>query len=376
MRILFLIRSLGRGGAEQQLVLLANGLSARGHEVHIATFYSVPGRAAELNSSIRVHDIAKKGRWDIFGFLVRYVTLCRQIEPEIVHSYMATANLVASVGRFFVESKVVWGMRTSKMPFHLYEHRVLSNSVEYLTRHLSRYADLIICNSQAGRNWFVSCGFPAEKTVTIPNGIDTKRLSPNESGTAFRSRFAIPASAHIVGFIGRLDPVKNIELLIDAFARSNPDTFDSYLLIVGDGSVAYEDELKRRAAACVLGNRVYFLPGSEIESAIQSFDIGVSSSMSEGFSNTIAEMMGARVPCVVTDVGDSALIVGETGVVVPNHSVDELNHGIQNLLGLDAAALADRGQAARSRIIELFNTDLLVTRTESLLESVLCEQTR
>lgn len=371
VRILFLIRSLGRGGAERQLVLLANGLAARGHTVGIATFYPIADRAPELDSSILYYNLGKRGRWDLIGFLGRYAAMRHEFKPDIIHSYMPTANLVATCSNFLGKSKIVWGIRTTAMPHHLYRYGIIDAIVEHISRYLSAYPDLIICNSEAGLRWCRDQGFPTSKTIEIANGIESELLGPSSTEPEIKVSLRIPASAKVVGFFGRLDPVKNIDLLLEAFAKLRHKDLPCHLVIVGDGSEAYRSALLQRVTDLGLHDRVLFLPGSKIEAAVRAFDVGVSTSLSEGFSNTIAEMMSAAVPCVVTDVGDSARIVGDTGIAVPSENVDAFATALTQLLQESPQLASARRLAARQRIQRNFSVGTLIERTEAALAKLL-----
>jgi glycosyltransferase involved in cell wall biosynthesis len=175
----------------------------------------------------------------------------------------------------------------------------------------------------------------------------------------------------VIGFAGRIDPIKNLESLIDAFGKISRDVGSFYLVIVGDGPQSYVDELKSQAQHAGVLTTVQFLPGAVIYEAIQAFDIGISCSLSEGFSNVIGELMSCEKPCVVTDVGDSAAIVGDTGLVVPPNSVAALHRGIMRLASENEHSMRERGRLARSRITNLFGLTQLVDRTEQTLKTVL-----
>src|SRR5512137_1412070 len=122
MRILFLIPSLERGGAERQLVELAKGLRLAGHEPQVAVFYEGGALEAELaGAGVPVRPLKKAGRWDP-RFLGRFVRLLHEIRPDVLHSYMGSANLVAATLRPLIRgSTVVWGVRSAFMDMGRYD---------------------------------------------------------------------------------------------------------------------------------------------------------------------------------------------------------------------------------------------------------------
>ena len=156
MKVLFLTRALNVGGAERQLVVLARGLRKRGHEVAVAVFYPDGVLEGELKEAgIPILSLAKRGRWDVVGFVLRLIHLVRCYRPDVLHSYIS--NLVTVVVQPFLKStKIVWGVRSSYMDFSRYDWLF---RVSYgLACRLSHSADLIIANSHAGRRGHVADG--------------------------------------------------------------------------------------------------------------------------------------------------------------------------------------------------------------------------
>jgi glycosyltransferase involved in cell wall biosynthesis len=112
----------------------------------------------------------------------------------------------------------------------------------------------------------------------------------------------------------------------------------------------------------------------DVESILPALDIGCLSSITEGFPNSICEFMASGVPCVVTDVGDAALIVGDAGIVVAKSDPVVLGKGLISLLKLTLSERVVLGQRARARIIEEYNLSRMVGTIEKLLESLLIKR--
>jgi len=370
MRIVFLTRSLGYGGAERQLVNVARGLAARGHEVHVAVFYADGPLADELaGSDVRVHWLGKRGRWDLLGFAARTLRCLRACRPEVVHPYLIAPNLVALAFRPWLGGvPVVWGVRASNMDFSRYDW--LARLTFAVSRRLARYTDLIIANSSAGAAFHVLEGYPRERVVHIPNGIDTERFRPDRAaGAAVRSAWGVAPRARLIGMIGRLDPMKDHPTFLRAAAALGADHADVRFACVGDGPAAYRDALRRQAVELGLGERVIWTGRrGDTDAVLNAFDLLCSSSaFGEGFPNVIAEAMACGVPCVVTDVGDSAEIVGQLGSVVPPREPEQLAAAWRELLdGRRSYPAAD----LRRRIERQFSLDLLVERTENALSGL------
>ena len=364
-KALFLIRSLDAGGAERQLVTLARALHARGRQVVVVTFYG--GGALEsglLSSGVRLRVLAKAGRWDVVPFMSRLVRLVREERPSVLHGYLTVANLLSGLLKLrFPDLRVVWGVRDSGMDFSRYDWTHHASSRVETT--LSRFADVVVANSWSGREHRVANGFPADKVIVIPNGIDVERFRPDPAaGASLREEFGIAPDEVVVGIVARLDPMKGHATLLDAFATVQRTRANVRLLCVGAGQAEYAEQLKRTAGELGLADRVVWAGSrSDMVGVYNALDLLCSSSLyGEGFGNVIAEAMACGVPCVVTDVGDSARVVGEAGAVVAPGDADALAKAILGQLGRPAVA-----DAIRRRVVEHFTVDELVEATERVL---------
>lgn len=364
--ILLLVRSLELGGAERQLVELARGLKRRGQRVAVAVFYNRGPLGAELDrAGVPIIDLRKTGRWEVFGFLVRVRRAVHEFQPDVLYSFLGGANLVAAAVRPFMPGlRMVWSIRASDMDLTKYDG--LQRLASVVERRLARSADLIIANSHAGRAYAVAKGFPEETTEVVPNGIDTARFRPDRAlRKDQRARWNIVDGQIVVGVLARLDPMKGHEVLMRAAAEVMAKRSEILFLCVGDGPEA--PRLKRLAVDLGVKDQVRFPgPTQNPVAALNAFDLCCSPSVfGEGFSNAIAEAMACGVPCVVTDVGDSARIIGATGTVVPRADVAGLAKGI--LAGTETLG-PERSRQARTRIIEQFSVDAMVDATLILLQ--------
>lgn len=367
--ILFLARSLDRGGAERQLVVLANGLARRGHAVAVAVFFGGGAYESELaGTGVRVIHLGKKDRWDILPFLYRLVRLLRKERPAVLHSYLGVPNiLVAALKPLLSGTRIVWGVRASNMDLARYDW--LSRLAYVLERRLARFAHCIIANSRAGKHHAIANGFPADRIVVIPNGIDTDCFRPNPEGRRrVRAEWGLGDHEILVGLIGRLDPMKDHPVFLEAASNIARVRRDVRFVCVGGGPADYAEALKQHAATLGLTNQLIWVGARDDMPAVYSaLDIASSSSYGEGFSNTIAEAMACGVPCVVTDVGDSALIVGDAGSVVPPGDYNALAAAIGRLIDRPHEERLELGEVCRARVVSKFGIDRLIQRTEEAL---------
>jgi glycosyltransferase involved in cell wall biosynthesis len=369
MNILFLTRSLNYGGSERQLTLLATELLKRGQKIVVATFY--PGGALRNDLSmagVPTISLEKRSRWQVVGFVVRLIRYVRQLRPQILHSYLGTANILSVVLKpLFPFATIVWGVRASNM--ELEQYGWMDRLLYRIERGLSRFAGLIIVNSQSGFDYAVAHGFPRKRMVVIHNGIDVERFRPDlDARHRWRKDWGIAQTDVLVGLVGRIDPMKGHETFLRAGALLAKERDNVRFVCVGNGSSAFRRTLQSLAEQLGLHTRLLWIDScSNLVEMYNAMDVVTSSSsFGEGFSNVIGEAMACGVPCVVTNVGDSALIVGSTGVVVPPRDSQALAAGWSQLLDRQARE-PGVGILARTRIIEHFALDRLVEATQAAL---------
>ncbi len=366
--IFFLVRSLENGGAEQQLIQLIRRLDKRRFRTTVATFYDGGTLRPQLEGveGVRLTSLGKKRRWDVLPFLVRLWRTLRCSRPHIVHGYMGVANELALVTGRLAGRRVVWGLRASYVEFSRFDWAA-SWSFRIAAR-LSRLADLIIVNSWAGLDHHVRKGYSRARMVVIPNGIDTALFRPcREMGTAVRAEWGVVPQVEMVGLVGRLDPMKDHPNFLRAAAALVKTRRSARFVSVGGGAAPYREELVRLSRDLGLGESfIWAGPRSDMSEIYNALDVLVLSSSGEGFPNVVGEAMACGVPCVVTDVGDAARIVGDTGIVVPARDPEALARAIEAML--EDPDRASRGRAARRRIEEQFSAERLVAATEAALE--------
>jgi glycosyltransferase involved in cell wall biosynthesis len=279
-----------------------------------------------------------------------------------LHGWMYTQNVVATLAKLFnPKIKLIWCVRSSNLESVLDWPERLA---VWLQAKLSRFADRVVVNSLAGLEQAVADGLPREKMLFIPNGIDTNLFYPNDDERKrVRAEWGIGEGQKIIGNVARFDPIKNHPLFLKAAARIAAQLPDVRFVCAGHGDASYLEQLKEQTRALGIEDRVLWLQAhSEVRGVYNAIDVFCSSSLSEGFPNVIGEAMACGRQCVVTDVGDSALVVGETGVVVPPDDAEKLAAGLLGRLALETPNLR-----ARQRILENFTVSQLGDKTEDAL---------
>ncbi|HEV8331073.1 MAG TPA: glycosyltransferase [Steroidobacteraceae bacterium] len=370
LRVTFIIRRFVYGGAERQLVELLKHLDRTRIAPSVICLYPGGGLWDELAAidGLEVLHLGKSGRWD-FTALLRIVAHLRRLRPNVVHGYMDVANLIALAGKA-LGAKVVWGVRASRVDLQRYDwvHR-LAARVEI---GLSRAADLAICNSEAGKADALSRGMRAGAVVVIPNGIDTARFHRDEAARgAVRQEWGLSPSELLVGLPARLDPMKGHAVFVAAAALVGERFRHAKFVCIGDGPAQVRGELQALVGSHGLADRfVWAGERPDMPRVLAALDVAVSASLfGEGFSNALGEAMACGVPCVATQVGDSARVLGGTGWLVPPEDAPALATALCSALQAVAAGTVD-GTALRSHIESNFSVRMLAQRTEHALQAL------
>jgi glycosyltransferase involved in cell wall biosynthesis len=370
LQLVFLIRSLGTGGAERQLVKLVELLDKSVFQITVITYYHGGALASELDAvpGVKRLTIGKTGPRDLVRFFLRLVTTIRRLRPDVIHGYMPDANILAWVAGRLCGARVVWGLRASDVDFEHY--RFLSGALFKVAAWLSRRADLIIANSESGRRFHAKHGYSGDRMIVIPNGIDVDRFRRDrDARIRLRRVWGVAPDAFVVGSVARLDPMKDHDTYIEAARILSRRIPNARFVIVGDGPHETKRRLADVAARAGIADSIIWLgTRTDMPAVYSAFDVAVSSSaFGEGFSNALGEAMACEVPCVTTDVGDGAAIVGDTGRVVPPRDPGRLADGLAELAADDRVRLGDE---ARSRIQRLYSVDALARDTAEALVRV------
>ena len=371
MKILFLhrfkdVEGVERefGGAERQLVDLACGLQSRGHAVTLVTFYPGGGMLADAErAGVRIVSLDKSGRWDIPGFLWRLGRTLRRERADCVHGYLGLANTLLVLTRPIHRAPVVWGLRSSDIDLSRYHW--VARVDAWLERILSRFPRLIIANSHAGKQHAIERGYPGDRMIVIPNGIDLARFHRDEAGRErARREWGVQSGELLVGRIGRIDPQKDQPTFLNAAAIVAAQRPEVRFVIVGNDRFGEQDDITPLVNRLGMGERLIWAGHRADMAAVHSaFDLCVSSSaFGEGTPNVLVEAMACGTPCVTTDVGDSVLAVGNLGEVVPRRDPEALARGILRALDtpVDRAAL-------RAHVMDRYSLKRLIDATEHAL---------
>ncbi len=296
-------------------------------------------------------------------------SLVREFRPHVIQGWMYHGNLMASLASTFAQKPAVfWNIRQSLEDVAEYGWKTAA--VIRLGALWSSRPAAIIYNSRSGAMNHQGFGFHNTNQIVIANGFDCDVFRPDENvRNQARAELGIGRDTVVVGLVARYDPLKDHCNFLRAAGLVAGEQPDVRFVMVGKGITKEQPELMTTIAELHLQERVLLLgERQDVERITSAFDIACSASLSEGFSNAIGEAMASGIPCVVTDVGDSAYLVNNTGAIVPARDSHGLAAGILQLINTGQTRRRELGAAARTRIESEFSLALAARRYEELYQ--------
>ncbi len=362
LKVLQLIPTLDRSGAEKQMVLLAKGLPRDRFRVEVAALTRLGPLEADLRrAGIPVTLIGKPLKVDPFA-LARLTRFIKDGRFDVVQTWVFAANAYGRVAAHWARVPVVIA---TEMAVDLWKTRAHLA----IDRRLVPWTTRIVGNSNAVVDFYRNAGLPDDKLAMIYSGIDAEE-PPAVDHAAVRAEFGWAADAPVALFAGRLWSQKGVADLIAALDLLQHVRPSVRTLIAGDGPL--RSELEETAHAFQLDDRVKFLGHrDDVPRLLAAADLLVLPSLFEGLPNVVLEAMRFRKPVVATAApGTTEVVVdGETGLLVPLHDPPALAKAIRTLT--DDPALALRmGEAGRAQVDREFGATLMVERFAALFESL------
>lgn len=368
MKIIHVITGLGDGGAEGVLYRLCTNSPDSHHVVSLMD----EGKYGPLLSraGVRVSCIGMpRGKVTLRG-LRRLRQIIATDRSAVVQTWMYHADLMGGIAsRLARNRRIVWNIRHTNL-----EPAVTSRSTRFvasIAALLSRIIPVaIVACAEAARLSHAAFGYDASKMVVIPNGYDLSTFRPRPTSVGSDAE-VLPT----IGMVARFSPQKDHNNLFQALRLLIDRGVHLRCLLVGTGVTPNNPELQRMISALGLEEHVALLgPRADIPDFLTSIDLHVLPSNDEGFPNVVAEAMACGTPCVTTDVGDAAMIVGETGWIVPPRSPVLLADAIANAIRERTTRRGDwelRRQSASSRIERMFSLASMVSAYRAVWRSVM-----
>ena len=365
MKILFFSTGMGLGGAEVQICDLAAKLTAQDHEVHVAWMSGeavVALPAGVIGHPFRIN----KTPWGVVKALWILYSLVQKIRPDIVHSHMVHANLIA---RF---TKAATGFDT---PLICTAHNSIEGGkLSVLAYRLTdRFADLTTNVSDHAVNAFIDQGASVPSRITaVHNGIDIERFAPDMFQRNTQRQILGLSDKFVILIVGRLEYQKNHESLLRAYAKTCAFNSEIHLCIVGYGSL--EAQLKALVRDLGIAHQVSFLGARQDTPALfNAADCVVMSSRFEGFGLVLAEAMACGKFIIATDCGGITSTIKNVnqrvGVVVPIEDDEALEAALKTVIDMPHNVLLEAGLKAREFVIDRYSIDVITAQWLEIYES-------
>ncbi len=369
IRVVHIINNLQTGGAESVLLrFLANFDRSRFDMDVISLVGDGPIGEQMRKNGTRVRCLGMSIERPNPVAVLRLARMLYAERPHIVQTWLQQSDLVGGIAaRLAGVNSVLWNIRHSTLHHKFVKRR--TRAVSELCALLSPFLPTrVVCCSKSARDEQIKLGYSTRKMTVIMNGINVETFRPDaEARASLRNELGMSDGTILFGTAGRFHPQKDYGNLIKAARQVLAAHADSMFVLCGDGIDEDNQELKAWIAASGKKEKFHLLGRrADMPRFMAALDVCVSAScFGEGFPNVIAEAMSCGIPCAVTNVGDSAFIVGETGKVVAPERPDLLARACIDLLD-GAEKRASLGAQARNRITAQFSLNRMIESYQHL----------
>lgn len=365
MKILHIITGLTVGGAEMMLFKLLSTMDRAEYPAEVICLSTNDVMGDRITAlGVTVHTLDMKGGLPTPSGMLRMARLIKAYQPDVVQTWMYHADLLGGMTtKMVANSKIAWNIRSGDLAFRNTRWHT------YITAKVCAWIspwvpNTILTNSHNAAKSHAEAGYQAKKFRVIPNGFDIDLFKPSrDAKRILREELAIAESSRIVGTVGRFHHQKDFNSFIKAAKIVCAAHEDVHFCMCGLNIDQDNQTLMGWINEAGLQQRVHLLGRrGDIHQIVAAYDIFLSSSScGEAFGNVIGEAMSCAVPCVVTDVGDSAIIVADTGRVTSPEQPKQLVAAVDSLLCLSAEALAEEGARSRQRVIDEYSLTAIAT---------------
>jgi glycosyltransferase involved in cell wall biosynthesis len=362
LKVLQLIPTLDRSGAEKQMVMLAKGLPRDRFQVEVATLTRLGSFESELCAgNIPVSTFGKRLKLDPLA-LIRLTRFLNVRKFDVVQTWIYAANTYGRVAARLARIPVVV---VAEMAVDLWKGK----SERFVDQHLAMWCDRLVGNSHAVVDFYRKLGVPDDRLAMIYSGSDDNEPLTIDPG-AVRAELGFDRGAPLVLFAGRLAEQKRVDDLLKAIDLLQHVQPNMRTVIVGEGPL--RDRLEETARAYDLNDRLRFLGHrNDVPRLMAAADVVVLPSAYEGLPNVVLEAMRFRKPVVATAApGTTELVVDhETGLLVPVGDVMLLARAIRDLIR-DPALARRLGEAGRTRVEAHFQVETMIAQFAKLYEDL------
>ena len=362
--VLHLITDLDTGGAEQMLTRLVLRLDPSRHRSIVVSMTGAGVLSPALaRAGIELYSLGMRRNWPDPRGLARLVRLLRRVRPGIVQTWLYHADLLGSAARAAagLSCRLYWNIRCTET--------LDADMIRRLLVWASRTPDIVIVNSLAGKRFHEAIGYRPRRWVHIPNGCDTAAFAFNAPGRqSVREEWAVTSDMVAIGLPARYHPMKDHNNFLGAAARLAASRPEAVFILAGPGIDPLNKPLAAAIAAHGLSDRIRLLGNrDDMVRVYSALDIAtLSSAFGEGCPNVLVEAMSCGVPCVATDCGDAAEVLGPDSVVVPPRDPQALAAAWERLIASGPAARKTIGAQARNRIVQRYDLGVIAAQYDAL----------
>jgi len=378
IKVLHIITGLSTGGAEMMLYKLVSKIDRGCFDIYVVSLTNI-GPVGEKIEKLNIPVVAvgmKRGWRGFFSFsgFFKLLRIVKKYKPDVIQTWMYHSDLIGGLVGKILKVPVIWNIRHSNLN-PKYNKKTTIWTAKICAKFSKTLPKKIICCSWASKSVHKKLGYDENKMVVIPNGFDLDAFFPDKQAREkVRKELGINDKIIVIGFAARFDPQKDHRNFFEAAKIVYKIYPNVHFLLCGDG-ISWDNKRLRERIEKSGVKKVTHLLGrrDDMKNIYNSIDIFCSSSYGEGFPNVIGEAMACEIPCVVTDVGDSAIIVGDTGFVVPPKNPEALAEAIIKMIEIGEEKRKELGKRARKRIEESYSIEKIVKNYEQLYKKVCVE---
>jgi len=369
-----IITSLDAGGAEAMLFRLLGRFDCDIADICVVSLKDEGVYGEKIrNIGAQVECVGLERALKAPSALLKLMRIIQRHKPDIVQTWMYHADLIGGLAAFFLgRIPLAWGIHHS-IPNRKYDKKSTMHIARACSFLSKRVPSKIVCSSISAKNCHVVFGYNHSKMTVITNGVDTAEFMPDsEARMRLRRLTGLRDDDFVVGFPARFHPIKGHQVFLKAASMIAKSNADVKLLLCGEGVSSSNIELQSMINKVGIEDRVIMLGVfDDMKSYFAGIDTMAMTSYSESFPLTLIEAMSCGVPCVVTDVGDCAEIVGESGFVTPVGDSDASAKAICKILNMRVEDRSALGSAARRRVKENYAIDITVDKYRDLYREMI-----
>jgi len=375
-KVAFITTSLTTGGAESLLYRLLSAIDREQFDTYVISLTGDGPFGKKIRDlGVPVRLLGMDTRLPNPLLLLRLIRWLSEIRPAIVQTWMYHADLVGGLAARAIGAPVIWGIHNTSLDPSSVKHRTI-RVVKILAALSGWLPSKIITCSKTAQGAHIALGYAPEKFIVIPNGFDLSAFHPDPSAReSLRRELGLSPDTFLIGLVARFDPLKDHQTFLRAAGIFHKMHSDVHFLLRGNGIAPENETLVKWIDSAGIRQNCHLLGYREdMPRIMAALDVNALSSIGEAFPSVLGEAMACGVPCVATDVGDAAEIVGDTGIVVPPRDAHALAKGWERLINLSTQERHELGQRARARIQTHYQIGEVARRYQQLYRQLIQQQ--